>query len=78
MGWNKLSDGLPPIGYPLIVTIFDSCRNRRELRYPVYYQKGIYSGNYGFYVNGIDYLMPEYSEVLTWMKVPNVYEGETE
>ena len=21
--WNKISDGLPPIGYPLIVTIFD-------------------------------------------------------
>lgn len=23
MKWNKISDGLPPIGYPLIVTIFD-------------------------------------------------------
>ena len=21
--WNKISDGLPPIGYPVIVTIFD-------------------------------------------------------
>lgn len=74
--WKSIKDGLPPIGSPLIVTIFDSFRNRRELRYPVYYQKSIYSGDYGFYVNGTDYLMPEYSEVLAWQEIPDVYEGE--
>lgn len=29
MKWNKISDGLPPIGYPVIVTIKDNLRKWR-------------------------------------------------
>ncbi len=26
--WKSIKNGLPPVGYPLIVTIYDSCHNR--------------------------------------------------
>lgn len=76
--WKSIKDGLPPVGTPLIVTIIDSLKGRRELRYPVYYQQSIYCDNYGFYVNGTDVLLPEYSEVIAYMELPNVYDGEVE
>ena len=75
--WHSIKDGLPPVGYPLIVTIYDSCHGRRELRYPVVYRQSFWTNDYGFYC-GEDYLMPEYSKVLAWVKVPNVYERERE
>ena len=74
--WKPIKEGLPPIGVPLIVTIYDSIRFRRELRYPVYYQQSIFCDEYGFYVNGTDILLPEYSEVIAYMLIPNVYEGD--
>ena len=38
MEWFSLKeDGLPKLGQAVIVTVFDHCRNRKELRYPVYY-----------------------------------------
>ena len=76
--WHSIKDGLPPIGYPLIVTIHDSCHGRRELRYPVYYRQSMYEDGWGFYDYNENYLMPEYSKVLAWTKMPNVYEGERE
>ena len=76
--WTSIKDGLPPVGIPLIVTIYDSFKGKRELRYPVYYQKGFFSNNYGFYLYGNEdnLLLPEYSEVLAWCEFPNVYERE--
>ena len=76
--WTPITDGLPPVGMPLIVTIFDTFKNRKELRYPVYYQQGFFSVNYGFYLYGSadNLLLPEYSEVLAWCKFPQVYESE--
>ncbi len=76
MDWTPIGEGLPPIGYPLIVTIYDTCHSRRELRYPVYYRQRMYEDGWGFYDYNENYLMPEFSEVLAWMKLPNVYEGE--
>ena len=35
MEWKSIKEQKPPIGEALIVTIYDGCRNRRELRYPV-------------------------------------------
>lgn len=74
--FKPIKEGLPQIGVPLIVTIYDSIRFRRELRYPVYYQKSLFCDEYGFYVNGTDILLPEYSEVIAYMEIPNVYEGD--
>ena len=78
--WTPISEGLPPIGKPLIVTIFDTFRQRAELRYPVHYRQSFYSNNYGFYQHGLEenVLLSEFSEVLAWMPVPNPYEGARE
>lgn len=75
--WIQVTDKLPPIGTTLIVTVQDSIRQRRELRYPVTYREHSYVKGYGFYVNGSDLLMPEYSEVIAWMPLPEPY-GEAE
>lgn len=74
--WKPITEGLPKIGVPLIVTIYDSTRFRRELRYPVYYLKSIFCDEYGFYVNGTDILLPEFSEVIAYMEMPTVYEED--
>ena len=73
--WIPISEKLPPLGSCIIVTIKDGFRNRRELRYPVWYIEHSYSEGYGFY-HGDDLLTPEYSPVLAWMPIPNVYEGK--
>lgn len=76
--WKSIKeDGLPKVGDCLIVTIFDHCRNRRELRYPVYYLQHTYYDGYGFYFGDTsNLLMPEYSEVLAWQNIPDIYGGE--
>lgn len=75
--WKKVkTEGLPPIGVPLIVTIDDMVRMRRELRYPVVYRKSLFSDSYGFYDNGgyeESLLTPEYSPVVAWMEIPEIY-----
>lgn len=80
MEWQSIKNGLPPVGIPLVVTIHDSFRNRRELRYPVYYRKSAYGESWGFYVYGEEehILLPEYSEVLAWREFPEIYEGDVE
>lgn len=72
INWTSIKDSLPPVAEPLIVTIYDSIRNRRELRYPVFYRKSCYYDGYGFYEYGLEdnVLLPEYSEVLAWMELP--------
>ena len=74
--WISIKDGLPPIGVPLIVSIYDTFNNRRELRYPVIYRKSLYDKGFRFYMYGIEenVLLPEYSEVRAWMEFPRVYE----
>lgn len=76
--FKTIKEGLPPIGVPLIVTIYDTTRFRRELRYPVYYQKSLYCNKYGFYMYGNEEspLLPEFSEVIAYMEMPNVYEED--
>lgn len=78
IAWNRITDGLPPIGVPLIVTIKDAYRaSRTTLRYPVYYEKAKdgwghrWSWRFGDY----DYdLVPEVSEVIGWMEMPEPLE----
>lgn len=76
--WISIKKCLPAIGQCLIVTVYDHIRNRRELRYPVFYRQNTYSGGYGFYMYGADeyVLLPEISEVIAWIHMPNVYDGE--
>lgn len=78
--WMPIGEGVPPIGMPLIITIMDGYRHKRELRYPVYYQKSPYDGNYGFFVHGReDYeIDQEYSQILAWILMPEIWEGEEE
>lgn len=80
MKWNNMKDGLPPVGEALIVTIYDSIRNRRELRYPVTYRKCFYSDDYAFFQYGHDdgILLPEFSQVLAWAVIPKPFEEETQ
>lgn len=76
--WKSIKECLPPVGMALIVTIDDSIRCRRELRYPVYYRQSFYGGDYGFYhfADEGSILLPEYSKVLAWMPLPPIYEEE--
>lgn len=78
--WTPIGEGKPPIGMPLIVTIYDSIRNRRELRYPVYYQKSMWNNNYCFCLFGNEeqILLPDYSRVIAWRYFPEIWEGEEE
>ena len=75
MKWTSIKDKLPAPGSALIVTVQDSIRCRRELRYPVSYMEHTYTDGYGFYVNGCEILLPEYSEVVAWMPLPEPYRG---
>ena len=78
--WTAIEDGLPPVGKPLIVTIQDHLQgNRKELRYPVYYEmdsmKLRYHWNFRF-GEFVYELLQDVSEVIAWQELPQVYESE--
>lgn len=75
--WNLMKELEPPIGEPLIVTVYDKGRNQYELRYPVYYCKSLYTDEYSFTMlshEGICHLLPEYSKVVAWQVFSKPYE----
>ena len=78
MDWIKISDALPPIGEPLLVTVKDNLQGKpNELRYPVYYEKS--KGGNGYHwswrYGDFDYeLIPDVSEVIAWIELPIPYE----
>lgn len=77
--WTKITDGLPPIGVPLIVTVKDGLQGKlNTLRYPVYYEKAKDGCGYRWSWRFGDYdLMPGVSEVNGWMEMPEpLKEGE--
>lgn len=79
LNWTSIKDSLPPVGEPLIVTIYNSIKNRRELKYPVFYRRSCYYNGYDFYEYGLKdnvpfVLLPEYSEVRAWMELPRPYQ----
>lgn len=80
--WKKISDGLPPIGIPLIVTIKDRLQGKpNELKYPVYYEKakGMDGYRWSWRYGDFDYdLMPDVSEVIAYMTIPEPYNGGDE
>ena len=76
--WIPVSERLPALGTWNIVTIKDHLRNgRRALRYPVIYMEKMYDTGYGFYENGTDILLPEYSEIIAWQPLPESYREES-
>jgi hypothetical protein len=65
MKWIPISEGLPPAGSCVIVTVKEHYRKQLELRYPVWYMKKIYDPGYAFYFGEIgNILMPDISEVI--------------
>lgn len=79
--WNTIiENGLPPIGKPLIVTVKDNLEGKpNELRYPVYYEKDSMKQGYSWNWRYGDFnykLLPEVSEVVSWVEIPEIYEGE--
>jgi hypothetical protein len=75
MNWIPISEKLPPVGNCVIVTVKDHCRNQLELRYPVWYMEKIYGRGYAFYFGEIgNVLLPNVSEVIAWMPMPEPYE----
>lgn len=76
--WISIDDRLPTLGTWNIVTIKNHLKGgRRELRYPVTYMEKIYDVGYGFYKNGVDILLPEYSEVIAWQPLPEPWKEKT-
>ena len=75
--WISIDDRLPTLGTWNIVTIKNHLKGgRRELRYPATYMEKIYDVGYGFYKNGVDILLPEYSEVIAWQPLPEPWGGK--
>ena len=76
--WNKISDGLPPIGEPLLVTVKDNLQGKsNELRYPVYYERSRNNNSFhwSWRYGDFDYeLIPNVSEVIAWIELPMPYE----
>lgn len=74
MDWKYISDDLPPIGKPLIVTIKDNLQHKpNELRYPVYYEKDNMRSSYHWSWRYGDFayeLLPEVSEVIAFIELP--------
>ena len=81
MNWKHITDELPPIGIPLIVTVKDHLQGKaNELRYPVYYE-GTRSNN-GYHwtwrYGDFDYkLLPDVNEVIAWSAIPEPYREDT-
>lgn len=78
MDWIKISDALPPIGEPLLVTIKDNLQGKpNELRYPVYYERSRNNNSFhwSWRFGDMEYeLIPDVSEVIAWAKIPEPYE----
>lgn len=78
MDWIKISQALPPIGEPLLVTVKDNLQGKpNELRYPVYYEKNTTKNRYAYHWHYGDFcyeLLPDVSEVVAWIELPMPYE----
>lgn len=73
--WIPITEKLPPIGACVIVTVKDHYRHQLELRYPVWYMEKLYERGYAFYFGDMNnILLPDISEVIAWMPIPNPYE----
>lgn len=76
--WIPLSEEKPPVGVPIMTTCIEEYPVRqRVLKYPCYYLKDRFSGNWRFCFETIDnVLLPEMTEVLAWRYLPSIYGGD--
>ena len=81
MNWNKIEDGLPKAGVPLIVTVKrpPDCGEPLQAVGPVYYMKSFRTGKWGWFEFGnVDaQIGPDYFEVIAWAEYPRPYGGAT-
>lgn len=76
--WTDISEGLPPPGIPLIVTVAGhDYESRPKIVYPVIYRKSFIRDEWGFYEHGLEdgIIGPTYFQVTAWMKLPKPYDG---
>lgn len=82
MEWHKISDGLPPIGVPLIVTVKDDLEHKQnKILCPAYYERKRENNGYHFtwrYGDMVYELLSDVSEVIAWLELPKPYESEGE
>lgn len=81
--WNEIAEnGLPQVGIPLIVTVKDNLQGLpNQLRYPVYYVKDTMKNKYcwKWIFGDMAYdLLPEASEVVAWMNMPEIFERDSD
>lgn len=80
MEWTKVSEKMPPVGEPLIVTIEDKLNaGKRELRYPVYHEKSAFSNDFHWRwkYGDLDYeLLQDVSSVVAWARMPEPYQSD--
>ncbi len=69
--WKSIKDELPPVGVPLIVTVYNYWEECRALRYPVYYDEKL-CGDYAFF-HGERKMQQGCTKVLAWMLMPEPY-----
>ncbi|MFV0344228.1 MAG: DUF551 domain-containing protein [Anaerocolumna sp.] len=75
--WVPISERLPALGMCVICTVKDHFRNQYELRYPVYYLQKTYEPGYAFYFGDTSNpLLPDISEVIAWMPLPETFKDE--
>lgn len=78
MKWNAISDGLPPMGVPLIVTVKDNLEHgQNKILCPAYYERRRENNGYRFnwrYRDMIYDLLPDVSEVIAWAEFPTPFE----
>lgn len=79
MKWNKIEDGLPPAGVPLIVSVDRNINHGspRTVLSPVYYMKSYSANAWGFFEFGdlSQQIGPDYFPVTAWAKYPDPFEG---
>ena len=75
MKWTPITEGMPPTGVPLIVTVIDKVDNSPRLRYPVHYTQNAFSKRWQWCLHE-SYLSPKIEPVVAWMTVPEPYREE--
>lgn len=78
--WTSINEALPKTGIPLIVTVQGispiNLKKERKIKSYIFYIGKPTGDGYAFYDTTEGYLEPTKEEVLAWMEMPRIYEGE--
>ena len=86
MGWNTVyNGGFPPVGVPLIITVYDRITQERALIYPVYYMKSLkedkwswycaYTAWYNDFNSSFTEITSDDFDIVAWTEFPDTYKG---